>query len=320
MRHILIIFFLFLLLLLPVLFTSAQTSLNDFTINMYPETPAPSSLVTVTIDSIAFDINQASIAWSVDGKQELAGIGERVLKLKAGPSGSKTIVDVLVNIGGLRLIKRAVIVPASTDLLWEAIDTYTPPFYKGKALPAQEADIKLVAIPDVISSGTRLKPNEFDYEWRKNGNVESSGFGFNKSYFVFRNNYLNKNEEVGVFAKSRGGAKGSGGALIAIVAPKILFYEEGGSLYQKALTSLELTKETILVAEPYFIFPRNLLSSDLILDWKINDVKTTTTQKNKIILGPTQSVGASSISLDIKNKSRLLFSVDKKLEVLVKNK
>ena len=40
-------------------------------------------------------------------------------------------------------------------LLWQANDSYVPPFYKGKALPGADTKIKIVAMPE-IRSGSLL--------------------------------------------------------------------------------------------------------------------------------------------------------------------
>ena len=315
MKYFVFILFSFLFI---IKIASAQLG-GGFEVSIYPETPAPFENVTITLDSFIFDIDQASITWLVDGKEELRGVGERVLKLKAKDSGESTAVDIIVSSRGAATAKRVIIIPAGVDLLFEVIDSYTPPFYRGKALPSTESEIKVVAIPNVLIAGRKTTPNQLSYEWSRGGNVEQSGFGFKKSFFVFKNSMLNKKENVAVAIRGQAGELGQGGTSLTMMEPKIIFYEdmEEGVVYQKALNDLSLNREVSLVAEPYFFSPKNISSSDLEFNWRVNNNPVTTPTKQKLNIQPATTGGIARVGLTINSLEKILLSASKSLSITI---
>src|SRR3972149_849740 len=271
----------------------AQLAGGGFEVSISPETPAPFEEITISLDSFVFDINQANIRFIVDGSEALRGTGERILKLKAKDVGERTVVDIIVTSSSGQVAKRAVIIPAGIDILIEAIDVYTPPFYRGRSLPTTESRIKAVAMPNIMVAGRKIAPNQLGYEWSRSGNIDQSGFGFKKSFFVFKNSMLNKRENIGVSASGQQAELGGSTVNLEMTAPKILFYEdsEEGVKYERALDSLSLHKEATVVAEPFFFSPRNIADSLLQFTWKINNNEVATPVKNKINIQPMGSDG-----------------------------
>ncbi len=64
-------------------------------------------------------------------------------------------------------------------LLWQADDSYVPPFYKGKAMPSAESSIKVVALPEIRNGSTIVSVQNMTYSWQKdyNKDVNDSGYG-----------------------------------------------------------------------------------------------------------------------------------------------
>ena len=92
--------------------------------------------------------------------------------------------------------------PAEMALLWEATDSYVPPFYKGKALPTADTFIKVVAMPEIKTANGIVKHSNLVYSWEKDfTNVQSSS-GYGKQSFVYKNDYLDNSNNVGVIASS----------------------------------------------------------------------------------------------------------------------
>jgi hypothetical protein len=288
---------------------SAQLGGSGFEVSINPETPAPFEEVVLSLDSFVFNIDQATIVWRVDGKEELRGIGERILRLRAKDTGLATAVDIIVSFRGATAAKRAVIVPAGVDLLVEATDVYTPPFYRGRSLPTTESEIKIVAVPDVRVNNRKVTPNQLSYEWVRAGNTEVSGFGLKKSFFIFRNSMLNKREDISVGVRGQSTELGRGGMALEMVQPKIVFYEEsdGNVLYQRALLDLRLNKETTIVAAPYFFSPKNIADSALEFVWKINNNEVAAPGKNRLNIRPTDT-GIARIDLEVTHADKLLLS------------
>ena len=56
----------------------------------------------------------------------------------------------------------------SVNIEWQAIDSYTPTFYEGKALPGEEAYIKALAIVDANSFVGAINSNSLYYSWKYN--------------------------------------------------------------------------------------------------------------------------------------------------------
>ena len=77
-----------------------------------------------------------------------------------------------------------------TDVLWEALDSHTPPFYKGKPLPSNESYIRAVAI-----SGS-FNPRTTTYTWNRGGKTVASASGLGKSAFIFKHDILTNTEDI----------------------------------------------------------------------------------------------------------------------------
>jgi len=71
----------------------------------------------------------------------------------------KTVTIKVVSRRGGYLEEKITFQPALVDLMWEA-NTYTPPFYKGKALTSSKSSITVTAIPQLKTSDKKiLDPN-----------------------------------------------------------------------------------------------------------------------------------------------------------------
>ena len=143
------------------LFAHAQTpSFGEVVLfDVSPENPRPNQIVTIDIESFSIDLDRAdSITWLINNEVVSRGAGIKQMQFETGKLGSHSVIDVVVRGTSMGAITESItIAPTEVDLIWEA-DSYTPPFYSGKALPASDADITIVAISQfVTSSGTKLK-------------------------------------------------------------------------------------------------------------------------------------------------------------------
>ncbi len=297
------------------------TSDSDVSVTVTPEIPGALVSTTIALSSLATDLNVATISWSANGQTVLSGIGKKAYTFKTGPIGSTTTVVATIAIPGIPLIvKKITISPLEADLLWEAVDSYVPPFYKGKALPSSEALIKIVAMPNIrTADGIKLKPGDFTYNWKHNYNNEVAQSGYGKNSFIFRHSYLNDEEKVDMtLASIKGGYQASNSVTIAVGAPKILFYENSPQLgvrYAKALGSggnFSVGPRGIsIAAEPYFFSPKNILSSDLDFDWTINNQEVARPETKNILSVRPESDGLAKIELLATSRSKI-FQTGKK--------
>lgn len=303
----------------------AQFSQEDFgtriTIKSIPEIPGAHETVTVSLSAVSYDLNKASIKWLVGGKETDSGIGKTSTSVKTGNTGSETTVSAVITFGSLSTTKKLIIRPAEVTLLWQAPDSYTPPFYKGKALPASEALIRVVALPSLKDkSGKALKEKDFSYTWKRNYDANSGSSGYGKNSFVFRNSFMNDTETIEVTASSvSGGYVAKRSVTIPLYTPFVTVYEDRpliGTKYETALnnTFAMNTEETTLVAEPYFFSPGYLESSDLKIDWRVDGQIVSTYPKNRLVIRSGGS-GSVSIRLSAENTTKLFQSLTKNLTV-----
>ncbi len=193
------------------------------------------------------------------------------------------------------------------DLLWEAIGSYTPPFYKGKALPSLEANIHAVAIPSSPSL-------DLMYVWEKDGQRQPGQSGRNKNSFGYVANPLEQGSSVSVTASySSGDVTAQERINISYKNSEVLFYEHSldfGTLFNKNIKnghSVGESKKISLTAIPYFLSTNTLNSKDIEMIWFTNNTALPEqTIKNKISLeGQDGTIGESIISIFIKNKTKI---------------
>jgi len=221
-------------------------------------------------------------------------------------------------------------IPSKTfgvDLLWEAVGAHTPPFYKGKALPASQADIKMVAIPHLAAlSGEELNIEDLVYKWQRNYKYRDfnnqSGYGI---YSVgFRKDLLRNAEVIGVEVSSSGGSlRANERVTIGTHDPFVVFYEKHpleGVRYEHAIdeTFHMENQEALIAAEPYFFSVNDKNGSRISYDWRINNEKVEDTEsdkKSELALRTQGGSGSAMVSLEIKHADKILQFMKKSFTV-----
>src|SRR3989338_635002 len=123
-------------LLLGVSSIFAQTGAvgTELAMSISPEHPRPGESVMVSVESYNIDLNRSEAHWFVNDKPIKTGTGGKQLQVLAGRNGEATSVRVVVlGENGTTYSASIIFRPAEVNLLWQA-ESYTPPFYKGKAL------------------------------------------------------------------------------------------------------------------------------------------------------------------------------------------
>jgi len=292
-----------------------------------PENPRPGQVVTVDIESFSVDLDRAgSITWVLNGTVLKRGVGIKKIQFEAGKLGSKSTIDVVVRGTRIGTVTESItITPTEVDLIWEA-DTYTPPFYKGKALPSSDAEITIVAIPQFItSSGNKIKSSDLIFTWKMDGKVLGSQSGRGKDSVKIKGSKIFSSTLVQVDVSSLNNTlQGYGFEVIASVQPKIVFYENDiifGMKYENALNgrfSL-LNEEINITAHPYFFSGDKRVISDFDYSWRVNDSKVSASSgdESSIVLRQVgEEEGEASVSLDIQNLNRILQSARASLSVI----
>ena len=145
-----ILFMVFFSIVTPIFAQFDQTDFGSrINIRSSPEIPGAYTEATINLSTVSYDLSRANIQWIVNNKEVESGFGKSFVSIKTGGAGVETVVSAIITFGSTSTTKRLIIRPSEVKLLWQAIDSYIPPFYKGKALPSSEGLLKFVAIPNL---------------------------------------------------------------------------------------------------------------------------------------------------------------------------
>lgn len=307
------------------LFTHAYTEINiagSMILDVTPKYPAPGETVKIRATSYSMDLNQARITWEGNGSTVAAGIGQREIQFKAGMPGTLMTITVsaLAPDGDLAE-KELIFRPAGVDLIWQA-QSYTPPYYRGRALPTGGSDITIEAVPDFIKrDGTRISTGNLVYEWFRDDEKIEQASGYGKSIFTVK--YLSNfsNEVIGVKVQDEEGILIAEKRIkVPTLSPKIELYEEDpleGTKFMGALENIFdlFSTEIVLRAEPFF-YPLSGDSFDS--EWRVNNRKAQPSSGSRNVLTlrqPGTQKGEASIAYSVDNKSNLWQSQQKVIVV-----
>ncbi|MFZ3015475.1 MAG: hypothetical protein WA101_00525 [Minisyncoccia bacterium] len=298
--------------------THAQVQSGDIVLDINPKYPKANEEVKASISSFSTDLNKSKISWKLNGQLSIEAVGKKDFSFKTAASGLQTVLEVEIQASdGSFINKKIIITSTNIDMLWEATDSYVPPFYKGKALNTPEGTIKIVALTNSQDSAG------LTYSWKSDNTNKPDSSGYKKNYYIFKNSYLDKDNTVEVTTSNLGGKNtGQGKITIKPGNPKIVFYQKNPGLgvkYEQAISDgFNINKNgDILIVEPYFFSPKNLNSSDLQIKWSLGGSEINTPKpKNELGIKPEQDQsGQSTISVNIENIKKMFLSASKKINV-----
>jgi hypothetical protein len=314
-------------LLVVAIFTAINTFASSSTgiaLTVAPQNPLPGEDTTITLNSFAYNLDIVKITWLVSGVKAGEGIGKKTFTVTAPTSGKETVVTAEVALPDGVVEISASVRPNTMALLWEATDSYVPPFYKGKALPTLGSEIKIVALPEIRNGSTTINPKNMTYDWKFNYENDAAASGYGKNSYTYTQDYLENTSIVGVTATTLSQNGGAAGDIsIGSFLPRILFYKKDtaiGTLWENALTSGHVVgSEEVIVAAPYFVSPKNLWHPTLRWDWSINGQSIPTTDSlhpNLLPIKPNPGTsGTANISLQVNNSEKIFETVNQTLNV-----
>ncbi|HEU0085540.1 MAG TPA: hypothetical protein VFQ59_01105 [Candidatus Paceibacterota bacterium] len=319
---------LFLVFILAVFFipflVTGQVRDSDINLSLSPLYPAPFQDVRAVLSSQTVDLNKTLISWSLDGQVTIRGVGKKDFQFKAGALGSVTNITASIEtIEGVSLQKNISVKPAEIDMLWEAPDSYVPPFYKGKALASSQSKLKVVAMPSFMTEGGMVKNTNLSYIWSKDGKSQSQYSGWGKNYIIFQNSYLDRQNEVSVQVSDiTGNMKAGGLTNLTTGNPKILFYRSDpifGTDWGRALSteySINPDGETI-IAEPYFFSEKNVTSPNISMKWFLNgqEIDNPAPKNALSLILQTGEKGTAIIKTTVENTKALFQESSKELRL-----
>lgn len=319
--------FVFLFLILTSIFVfpvkTNAVSQSSILVNISPENPAPNEDFSITLNSYASNLDSVLISWSVDGKVVSSGIGKKSFSYKAPSAGSESSIVATVSLPDGSIDKRITIRPASVTMLWQANDSYTPPFYKGKALPTPGSEIKIVAMPEIKNGSQITDPKNMTYAWKKDytNNVDGSGYG--RNYFLYVNDYLEDSGTISVIASTVDQKYSSQASIdVPTSEAKIVFYKNDakfGTVWEHALADgHRVIDSEIVEASPYFISPQDIRIPFLVFNWYINNTQIPVPAFKKNIMPLKVQAGTSGTSilkLEIESTDKIFSNTSSQINV-----
>ncbi|MFZ4500113.1 MAG: hypothetical protein ACOYMZ_01285 [Minisyncoccia bacterium] len=270
----------------------------DISLSTIPNDPSPGTSVRIDAQSFGVDLNQANITWRYNGKVIDGGIGRKSVTVAAPASGVVGIIAMTATGAGFDSTTETLILrPASIDLLWEAADSYTPPFYKGKALPSTNSLIRVTGIPSSSA------PKQLVYNWSRNNSALGASSGFGKSSLLFRNSELESSETIALSATS-GTFSGTASTTITPGDPSVVVYqkEEGFIDYANGSSNTVNTGQNGLVLrfEPYFFSTPISIARSLSFTITENDNDVTNPNiQNELYLSAPEVRGSALFTVAI---------------------
>lgn len=311
MRYILSILFF-------ILFTNianAQVSEPSAFISVQPENPLPGENVVVTLNSSNIDLDKASILWRANGKTVESGLGKKSISIAAPSGGTTGIITATIGTVGFQNIEVSTTIRSGMlDLLWEATESYTPPFYKGKALPSTNSQIKMHAIPALNA------PRSMVYTWSKDDTVLGSMSGAGKSSYIFRNSELNNSEKITINGSS-GNFNVSTTKIVQIENPTYIVYKKNEGFIDYATgsqNSVSTNQQGIILRIEPFFFSAN--RNPRILSFSILDNEnyniSNSNKPNEIAISGGGATGSMSLNISISSPQIIFQQISKVFNII----
>lgn len=297
-------------------------------IGISPESPKPGENVTITVETYGMDLNSADIQWLINGKQQSRGVGEKTFTFNVGNSGISNVTLNIFPKNQPQITKVFTFNPSNIDLLWQA-ETYTPPFYKGKALFSPESSVTMVAIPNFVNGSSRVNDSNVVYKWSVDREVQGDNSGYGKNYFRYTSDIipLDKTIDVEAYPSGQENRKGVGSADLSTKNSFVLFYEDNpasGIMFNYSLSGqvdLGLRNESKISIFPYN-FSINNKDSGLEYTWYVNSEKINIPNNTNAITikrNTAEKVDVANVSIDISNPTHIMQSTQNSMDFLFNN-
>lgn len=289
------------------------------TLKISPEYPEPQNSVRVTVESSLIDLETEMLTWYVDGAEVDSGIGMRSIDVVAGGFGTMKQVEVVVTEEGFeRARTEAIIRPVTIDMLWEA-DSYTPPFFRGRALPSAGSNLHFEAIPYFQrSDGVRVPIDEIVFTWKRDGYVIQGVSGRGKNIVLIPGPSLFDTDTISVEAHTTDNTFFAVGTeSVSSIEPHLALYEEHplfGIMYHRAFQDQNVVPEEELsfVAIPYFASISGPTGGGLEYTWKVNgnSLENNPERPGAITIDARGSSGRALIELIMTHATNFFFRAE----------
>lgn len=296
-------------------------------ITLSPAYPAPFDTVTAQVTVPNADISSSDIAWLLDNKPITEGVGTASTTFAVGDVGTAQTLSVIVRTPeGATVAAQALLNPVRISLQWEA-QTYTPPFYKGRALYTAGAYVTVEAqVLYKDPSGTLIPSTELVYNWRRNGSALQSDSGRGKSVVRTVGPKFYGEDIVSVEVRTKQGiVVGTAATRIETKDPVLDAYVWSpvtGIAYGTAVSNTDgsVGNATTIVAEPYFMSAPSAKSPLLIYTWLVNGRAVTVQPDTPQFLSlSSEDAVSATVSLSVTHQTALLQEAKQKWQLRFKD-
>ena len=307
-------------------------STDTVSISYTPNNPSAYEEVVVRLQSSVVDLGRSDISWYLNDGLRLSGVGESRARFTTGAYGVLVNIRiVIISPEGQRIVRNFTVQPEEVDIVWEAF-SYTPPYYKGKALSPSMGLVLITAMPQLADSGGNLvDPAKLIYTWKESGVALGNSSGVGKQQIILRGKALSSEPLIVNLSVSTSDGKLVANKTIAIPvhSPSISFYEkrplEGINYEREIDDSFELIEdEVVFRAEPYFFSLDDFTNAFLKYKWRMNSIEidVESGRGNEVTFRREENVsGKVRISLNIENNNipfRVLQSAVKSVLINIK--
>ena len=263
------------------------------------------------------DLSGAELTWHEDGREVAGGVGLSSVDITAGALGSEKVVRaVAVAENGDSAEAVARIRPFELDLLWES-DSYTPPGFRGRALPSAGTLLRLEAMPRFArSDGSLIPASAITFTWKRGGYVIPGTSGRGRSRAVIESPSLFGRDTISVEARTSDGLfNASASVFIPSVEPRLVLYQDHplfGIMYHQAFSDrISLPEvETTFAAIPYFAQANSPVDGSLLYEWRVNDnvILNDPERPYEITIDARGSTGEALLELALSHISNLFLN------------
>lgn len=287
------------------------------TYDLLPTRPNVGDTVDIEAKMYGTAVKNAIFSWFIDGKLYKKEQGLNMISVYVN-KGTKVNVSILT-VTGATLSNEWIFNPEQVKLIWEA-NTYTPPFYKGKALYTAESAMTFNAIN--LDAKNPLTNKTADYVWKTDGVVQGSKSGVSKNTYVYQGDILQYEPlfellYTGVtnFNQIKAGQKASpvnvrSTLRVQTLESDVFTYEKVpllGVLFNKKINTIfPVTKpEVTLVSFPVYYSVESALIPEYV--WLLND-SVIKRDSNMLSFKKTKDDVQSRLTISVSNPKSLLQS------------
>jgi len=240
------------------------------------------------------------------------------------------VLLIFLTVFNLKVYSQDLGVSINVNLDWQALNSYTPPFYEGKPLPGEEAAIKVVASTEIKTPVGNFDSSKFFYSWKINDYYSHTYSKTGGNILIFPlDELVNENvvslevytdnteqtlltqKQISIYPRSA----------------KALLYKEMGNpiiTYANAINkryqnySVYPGQEFDVIAEPFYFSAKSPTDPKLSYIWSLNNIPGNTNSTN--VFSYTAPSGASrnfGLGVKVSNSTESLQSSEENLNFVL---